>query len=72
MGTDPTFIAVPFSKKDHRCVWNLSGTERVRVERAKYLHVKLDPNRFTFYSSRSIFFFACVNGPYQQTSMHML
>ena len=54
--TEPIFIrSVP--KKDHRRLWTLLGTERVKLERAKYrLHVKIYPSRSTFYPSRSIFF----------------
>ena len=55
MGTEPIFIrSIP--KKDHRRLWTLCGTERVKLKLAKYrLHVKI-------YLSRSIFF-ARVNGP---------
>ena len=69
---EPIFIrSVP--KKDHRRLWTLSLTERVKRERAKYrLHVKIYPSRSTFYPSRSTFypnrsiFFTRVNGPLVQ------
>ena len=52
VGTEPIFIrSVP--KKDHRRLWTLFWTERVKLERTKYrLHVKI-------YPSRSIFFRWC-------------
>ena len=47
VGTEPIFIrSVP--KKDHRRLWTLFLTERVKLERAKYrLHVKIYPSRST-------------------------
>ena len=55
---EPIFIRSD-PKKDHRRLWTLFLTERVKRERAKYrLHVKI-------YPSRSIFF-ARVNGPLEQ------
>ena len=58
------FLSVPFRKRTIGTYGPFFGTEREKLERAKYrLHVKVDPRRSTFYPSRSIFF-VHVNGPF--------